>query len=90
MPLILIEHTTPSLPTDQRDAVNSKLPGCLFARNARWLRSYVSQEGSSICQFDAPDAESVRQAYRTAGATIVRTWVVSQLNVAPNETAPSA
>jgi hypothetical protein len=53
-----------------------RINGCLALRNARWMRSYYTSDGKrGICQFEAPDAESVRDAFRAAGHPFDRAWV---------------
>ena len=55
-----------------------RIDKCLALRGARWMRSYVSTDGRrSVCEFEAPDAESVREAFRTAGQPFDRAWVVN-------------
>lgn len=53
-----------------------RLNSCLEARGARWIRSQVSLDGRrTICEFEAPDAESVRIACRIADIAFQRVWV---------------
>jgi Protein of unknown function (DUF4242) len=48
---------------------------CLDARSAVWRRSYLAVDRRRLtCEFDAPDAEAVREAFRHAGVAFVRAW----------------
>ncbi|HSD20500.1 MAG TPA: DUF4242 domain-containing protein [Anaeromyxobacter sp.] len=74
MQVILVEHDRPA-PADQEE-VRRRIERCLTLRNARWMRSYYTADGRrSICQFEAPDAETVREAFRAAGHPFDRAWV---------------
>jgi hypothetical protein len=58
------------------EEVLQRIRGCLEVRKARWVRSYVTTDGRrSICEFEAPDAETVREAFRAAGHPCERVWV---------------
>ncbi|MGZ7033036.1 MAG: nickel-binding protein, partial [Thermoanaerobaculia bacterium] len=42
---------------------------------ARWMRSYLSLDRKRIiCEFEAADAEKVRESYRSAGVNFERVW----------------
>ena len=42
---------------------------------ARWLASYLAHDRSRmVCEFEAPDAESVRASMRSADAAFERVW----------------
>jgi hypothetical protein len=48
---------------------------CLDIRNGTWARSYVSNDRRRVlCEFEAPDAESVRDALRSCGISFDRVW----------------
>lgn len=48
---------------------------CLSLRGAQWIRSYLSQDGQrSVCEYDAPYADAVREAAREAGVQFDRIW----------------
>jgi hypothetical protein len=56
------------------------LDPCLDQRDALWVRSYVSADKKRvICEFEAPDAESVREAFRSAGVPFERIWAATLL-----------
>ena len=51
-------------------------PTCLEAYGARGMRSCLSKDRRRmICEFEAPDAESIRTAIRSAGLTFDRVWL---------------
>jgi hypothetical protein len=51
---------------------------CLDIRQAAWRRSYVSLDRKRItCEFEAPDAETVREAYRMADVPFSRVWAAT-------------
>jgi hypothetical protein len=47
---------------------------CCDLHRARWQRSYVAEAGPRICHYRAPDAESVRLAFRKAGIAVDAIW----------------
>lgn len=60
---------------------------CLEARDAHWCYSLLSTDRCRmICTFDAPDAESVRDAYRKAGGLFKQIWSAEILS--PEGSAP--
>jgi hypothetical protein len=60
------------------DFLNSearKLDKCLEQYGAAWVRSYLSSDRKRmICEFEASDAEKVRESYRSAGVEFERCW----------------
>ncbi len=58
---------------------------CLKIRDAHWVRSMITPDGRrSICTFEAPDAESVRQTYREQGMVFDQIWTAQTLEGDPN------
>lgn len=50
---------------------------CLESRDVRFIRSYFSRDRKRmICLYEAPDAESVRQAQREAGVPFDDAWAI--------------
>jgi hypothetical protein len=48
---------------------------CLDLYRCRAIESYLSADGTRmVCRFEAPDAESVRQAQRVAALPLTATW----------------
>ncbi|HET8653951.1 MAG TPA: DUF4242 domain-containing protein [Longimicrobiaceae bacterium] len=74
MPRYLIERTVGRLTRDELEAaarrsneVLARMPGVI------WIRSYVSDaEGKIYCEYDAPNAEAVREHARQAGIPVDR------------------
>lgn len=69
MPRFIIERTVGHLTREQLDMAGRKsndviagMPGVV------WIRSYVSDvDGKIYCEYDAPDAEAIREHARRAG-----------------------
>jgi hypothetical protein len=72
----MVEHVFTEPFTDERYAASSKkLDPCLQVRNGAWRRSSLSKDKlRMVCEFEAPDAESVREAIRMAGLSCERVW----------------
>jgi hypothetical protein len=66
--------------------INHALDPCLEARNAHWLRSFVSVDGHySLCEFEVPYAEAVRVACREAGFSFDKVWQAEIWNESNSE-----
>jgi uncharacterized protein DUF4242 len=76
MARVIVEQVFSEPFTDERYASFSKrLDGCLEVRSGMWRRSSLSKDKLRlICEFEAPDAESVREAFRAAGIPFERVW----------------
>lgn len=56
---------------------------CLGERGGRWIRSLVSLDRKrTVCVFEAPDAESVREAYRRGGVENFVIWAADTVEPA--------
>jgi hypothetical protein len=54
----------------------TRLDPCLAARDARWVQTYLSVDRRRIvCEFEAPDADALREALRSADVRFERAWV---------------
>jgi hypothetical protein len=75
--VVVIEQSfDPPLTDEEHGRIGKRIDTCAEMRNARWMRSYLSADRTRMfCEFEAPDAESVRDAYRSAGVAFVRAWV---------------
>ena len=70
----------PPISEDDFDANASKLEPCLEGRNVRWVRSFMSLDRRRrICIFEAPDAEAVRSAFRSASVKFERVWAAEEI-----------
>jgi len=76
MPRLIVEQTyDPPLTDEEYRRAAQRLDPCLDAHGARWMCSYLSHDRRRmICEFEAPDAESVRQSMRSADVAFDRVW----------------
>jgi hypothetical protein len=73
--LIMEKEFDPPLSAEAHDAEARRLDPCLDAHGVRWIRSYISTDRRRmICEFEAADAEAVRNSFRSAGVAFVRVW----------------
>ena len=63
------------LTSDDLNNMARRVDPCLEAHGARWMRSYISSDRKRVmCEFEAADAEKVRESYRSAGVEFERVW----------------
>lgn len=76
MKLVIVERTMPRSVTRAELAASAASGArCFEAHRVRLLRSLISLDGLRVlCQYEAPDAEAVRQANRKAGLPFDRVW----------------
>jgi hypothetical protein len=56
-------------------AIEDQGADCLKTWNVRFIRTYFSQDKKTmLCLYEAPDAESVRQAQTKAGMPFTKVW----------------
>lgn len=69
MPRFIIERNVGTLTREQLEAAGRKSVEVLDGmQGVVWIRSYVSDvDGKIYCEYDAPDAETVREHARRAG-----------------------
>jgi hypothetical protein len=81
MPNIIVERSFEApLTQDELDAVETRMAPCLGLYQVRWIRSYWSADRlRMICEYDAPDAASVRNVQREADARFERIWAADVL-----------
>ncbi|HET9949687.1 MAG TPA: DUF4242 domain-containing protein [Longimicrobiales bacterium] len=77
MAYVIVERIfEPPLTEAEQLARMSRLGPCLGLHGVRWIRSYVSKDRRhGVCEYEAPDAEAVRVAHRTANVPFERVWV---------------
>ena len=77
MARIIVEHRfDPPMTEEQQSAWAQRLDACLDVRNGAWRRSAIAKDRRRMtCEFEAPDAESVREAMRSAGMPFHDVWV---------------
>jgi hypothetical protein len=72
--VVLVEYDLPA--EAEVEPMARRIDRCLELRGARWMRSYLTPDGrKALCEFEAPDAESVREAFRMAGQPFDRAWI---------------
>jgi hypothetical protein len=76
MPYLLVDYDhDPPVSDEALARMSHDLHPCLEARGVRWIRSWVSTDRRrGLCEFEAADAESVREAYRSAKVKFLRVW----------------
>ena len=77
MARVIVATTFPTPLSDaERAALSEKAMRCIEERHCKWIRSYLSSDRKRrICEFEAPDAESMREAYRSAGIDLSTTEI---------------
>lgn len=82
MPVIVLEKTfDPPLTDEERARRWALVTPCLVARGARWIRTYLSADRRRmVCEFEAPDADAVREALRSADVRFERAWVGERID----------
>lgn len=85
----LVERTfDPPLDEETRQRLATRLAPCLERSDIRWVRSFLARDRRRmICHFEAPDAGSVRMAFRSAGLPFVRVWTAEILTATGEELA---
>ena len=76
MPRIIVERSfDPPLTQDDVDAASRRVAGCLDLYRVRWIRSYFSADRRRmVCEYEAADAQSVRDVQNTAQVPFERVW----------------
>ena len=78
MARVIVDHVfNPPMSEEQQQAYARRLDPCLEVRNGAWRRSSISKDRRRMtCEFEAPDAETVRQALRSADVPFAEAWTV--------------
>ena len=79
MARVIVEQVFSEPFTDERYAeFSKKVDPCLEIRNGMWRRSSLSLDRLRMtCEFEAPDADSIREAMRSAGVQYERIWTAN-------------
>ena len=79
MARIVMEQTFETPMSDEElSRFAERLDPCLDLRNGTWARSYLASDRKRmVCEFEAPDAESVREALRSADVPFDRVWAAA-------------
>lgn len=73
--LKVIEGSYPPIGQEEWDEVSRKTLSCYAERGIEWIQSYLSLARTRlICELNAPDAESVREAQHRVGVPFDRVW----------------
>jgi len=60
---------------DELQAQEDRFAWCLEQRRVKFIRSYFSKDRRRmICEYEAPEAEAVREVQRTASMPFERIW----------------
>ena len=73
---VIVERSFAAPPTDaDLSAVADRQHGCMDIYRVTWKRSLLSDDRRRmICEYEAPDAESVRRVQRQSDAEFERVW----------------
>jgi hypothetical protein len=76
MPILIVEERfDPPVDVTKVNPASEKLSPCLPSYDVKWLASYVAADGTRcVCVYEAPSADAVRQAYRSAGVPFGAVW----------------
>jgi hypothetical protein len=79
MARVMVEQVFTEALTDERYADFAKrVDACVEVRKGAWRRSAMALDRLRVvCEFEAPDAESVREAYRVSGVPYERIWTAN-------------
>lgn len=79
MPYFVVEYEhDPPLTDEQLIQAAAALGPCLEVRGITKLRSWVANDRHrSVCEYRAADAESLRDAYRSAPVGYTRMWTAT-------------
>ena len=79
MARVMVEYVFSEPFSDEAYAKSAKkLDPCLEVRNGMWRRSSLAADRLRMtCEFEAPDAESVREALRAAAIPYERVWTAN-------------
>lgn len=83
MERVIMEQTFEAPLSDEQIALIAKrMDDCLELRNGAWARSYIARDKMRmVCEFFAPDAESVRDALRSGDIPFDRVWSAEVFDV---------
>jgi hypothetical protein len=76
MPYLIVEYSfDPPLTEENLKAAFEALKPCLEVRGIRRLRSWLAEDRSRmLCEFQAADSQTVREAYQSARVQYARVW----------------
>ena len=76
MPILVVEERfEPPVDVTKVNPYIKKLSPCLATYDVKWVASFLATDGARcVCVYEAPSADAVRQAYRTAGTPFTAVW----------------
>ena len=76
MPYLIVEYAfDPPLTDDNLRTAFDALKPCLEVRGIRRLRSWLAEDRRRmICEYQAADAQTVREAYQSAKVAYAKIW----------------
>jgi hypothetical protein len=90
MPHFLVDYSfDPPLTEPALKGAFDALKPCLESRNIRRLRSWLADDRTRmVCEYEAADTQSVRDAYRSANVPYVRVWSAQLFEFGPPTVKP--
>ena len=80
--LVVEERFEPPVDVTKVNPYIEKLSPCLPTYDVKWVASFLATDGSRcVCVYEAPSADAVRQAYRSAGAPFTDVWPASHYHL---------
>jgi hypothetical protein len=81
MPHLIVEYDfTPPITDQALENMAKALRPCLEVRNVKRIRTVLSEDRThGFCEFEAPDAETLREAYRVARVSFRKVWPAQHL-----------
>jgi len=81
MERVIVERNFTEPLTDEIiQAMDQRASGCYGSWRVRRVRTYISRDRKrTICEYEAPDAESVRRASDAAGIPYSHVWTADVL-----------
>jgi Protein of unknown function (DUF4242) len=78
--LKVIEGAYPPITQEEWNELSHKTLSCYAERGIEWIQSYISRDRTRvICELNASDAESIREAQHRAGVPFDRVWSATVL-----------
>ena len=76
MAFLIIEYEfDPPITEEGLRQMRAQLAPCVGVRNIRGIRTVIAEDGTrGFCELEAPDAETVREAYRSARVPFRSVW----------------
>lgn len=76
MAFLVVEYEfNPPITREGLSQMKAQLAPCTSVRQIRGIRTVIAADGSrGFCEIEAPDAETVREAYRSARVPFRSVW----------------